>query len=47
MSILFCKGLFLANFSAEIAVFSLKIGIFIYEIYPRKTPKSVGDVLPG
>jgi hypothetical protein len=29
------------------AVFSLKIGIFIYEIYPRETPKSVGDVLPG
>jgi hypothetical protein len=29
------------------AVFLLKIGIFIYEIYPRKTPKPMGDVLPG
>jgi hypothetical protein len=37
----------LANLRVEMAVFSLKIGIFIYEIYPRKTLKSVGDVLPG
>jgi len=35
------------NFSVEMAVFLLKIGIFIYEIYPRKTPKPMGDVLPG